>query len=1117
MADGHVIIDTQLDSRQIVDSVGKITTVFEGMAGAARLVQGDLTALDDVLRLVSLALQEVINAFTQAIELASDFEQGIAQASTLFRDVAVDVDNLTASMLNLSAETGIAQTDLLEGLYKTLSASIPVTEDMATATEFLGTATKLSIAGMADEIVAVETLAKVINAYNMDVSEANRVASVLIETQNKGITTVGQLGTYFSQAAVSAAEVGVELEQVAASIALLTASGIRARMAATYTRQLIIELDKSGSKGAQTLRNAAVAAGLAETTFREFIDSGWTLSDVVQLISQYTQTMGINMSEAFSSSSALQAAQALADGAERFAVNLELMRNNVDALDVAYTKVTDTLEHKLARIEESQNAVLTAWGLSWMELANTTASAVEVAMQAAADAAAQNDVHDTIKNMVKGWLAEVEGFFLGLGRVIENLPTYIAAAFQVVWEFLGGLIEQIGLFIANTIISTIPNLIINAIASLVDMIVTVLDVEIFGWQPKWYTNFIENMKGVADSIRAVRVPTIQEMRGMNELADAADAAGEALSGLNDEFLTLVSTSGDQTTTINIPWAELSQNLRDYKDTVDSTDEAENTFIANLALLERQQAVWGDRLDLTSNKLSLIKKRITELVEGGATVETSPALSKLLDMYDELANVDTTVQDVQQVYDTFNETIQRNIDYYGALGDTTGLYNAQISATQNALVDLLRLGVQPTDAGFKLLVGKLNNFNTSLENMAADSKGQEIFNTLNEQLAYADNYLEVYGDEEAATAIKTRALTIAIEDLMKLNYSKYSGDIANLRAQLLELTPTTDEAAEVLGGLDSELSLIDNKVQVFGASTTLTQEAINAYKNAIISLLKLGLEPTNDTIQLLAANLVILEASLNTNTTKAKTALEVYDDALKNISIQQDIWGSSYDAVTAQIRAIETAIQGLISEGINPEDAAIQHLINQWEKLTTKQKAARMVMQAAQAGVSSLVSGLEDSFQALYEGEDAWGAFAKAGLTAIAAVLESLAQQMAVQAIAAYPNFPMMAALGAGSVAAIALAALVRSYAGTFATGGIVQGPYNGKDNLIASVKAGEVILNHAQAINTAKLLEAADRSRGGGTIAVNFNGVVLGTKKEISKYVYDGIKEAQCQGALKKW
>ena len=54
--------------------------------------------------------------------------------------------------------------------------------------------TKLAKAGFTDIDTALSATAKTLNAYGLETTEAERIQGILIQTQNKGITTVGELG-----------------------------------------------------------------------------------------------------------------------------------------------------------------------------------------------------------------------------------------------------------------------------------------------------------------------------------------------------------------------------------------------------------------------------------------------------------------------------------------------------------------------------------------------------------------------------------------------------------------------------------------------------------------------------------------------------------------------------------------------------------------------------------------------------------------------------------------------------------------------------------------------------------------------------------------------------------
>lgn len=264
--------------------------------------------------------------------------------------MAVDTENLESKVLGLSNSTGLAAAEINEALYSALSAGIPVTEDMAEATGFLESAAKLAKAGFTDIDTAIAATAKTLNAYGMDVSEADRINKVLIQTQNKGITTVGELGASLAQVTPTAAAFGVSFEQVGASLAGMTAAGTPTAQATTQLNSLIAELGKNGTTAAKNLMKAAEGTEYAGMSFTEMMAAGADLSDVLGLIQAEADKSGLSMVDMFSSIEAGKAA--LSIFSSDFAGNMEAMGTSVDVVGEAYEKMSDTFETKSAMAKE---------------------------------------------------------------------------------------------------------------------------------------------------------------------------------------------------------------------------------------------------------------------------------------------------------------------------------------------------------------------------------------------------------------------------------------------------------------------------------------------------------------------------------------------------------------------------------------------------------------------------------------------------------------------------------------------------------------------------------------------------------------------------------------------
>ena len=190
-----------------------------------------------------------------------------------------------------------------------------------------------------------------------------------------------------------------------------------------------------------------------------------------------------------------------------------------------------------------------------------------------------------------------------------------------------------------------------------------------------------------------------------------------------------------------------------------------------------------------------------------------------------------------------------------------------------------------------------------------------------------------------------------------------------------------------------------------------------------------------------------------------------------------------------------------------------------------------IKDATKNAFTSLLKGMEDVGEALATGEDALGALGKAALLAVASIVESLGNELAARAVIAAisMNWGGAALATAGAVAAYVAAGMIKGWANSFATGGIVPSqsgvPTTG-DQTVIYANPGELILSAAQQQNLAEQLSVLSRitdlvgGYSGGsvcTVAVAFNGPVFGDQEAISRYVYDGIKRAQWEGVIKPW
>ena len=345
-ADGSILIDTQLKTDGIQEGIDQISHSIKGLQNLVNKVKG------------AAAFTALSAAIYKVAESTEALENSIRKASTLFGDVNVNVDNLRTRIRQLSSDTGIAAEEIGNALYEALSSGVPASEDMSEAMEFLRSSAEAAKGGFADLSGTVTATAAVLNAYGMSVSEADRVQGVLMQTQNKGMTTIGQLASSLARVIPTAASFGVSLEQIGASLATTTAAGTQTAEAVTGLNSLLSELGKQGMTGAESLADASEAAGKGRKTFQQLTSEGMNLSDILSMMQEYAEENGKTLIDMFGSVEAGRTALQLAgENAVRFSENLESMYDTAGLVSSAAETVTTNTERLGKAIKNAGSTV----------------------------------------------------------------------------------------------------------------------------------------------------------------------------------------------------------------------------------------------------------------------------------------------------------------------------------------------------------------------------------------------------------------------------------------------------------------------------------------------------------------------------------------------------------------------------------------------------------------------------------------------------------------------------------------------------------------------------------------------------------------------------------------
>lgn len=328
-------------------------------------IGGGLTTVGKKGMAVSAAIGGIGIAATAA---ASQFEDAFAKMLTIADTNEVAAEDLKKAITELSNETGIASAEVADNVYNAISAG----QKTADAVNFVSESSKLAKAGFAESGAALDLLTTVLNAYGLEASKVTDVSDMLIQTQNLGKTTVGELAGAMGRVIPTAKANNVQFDQLSAAYSIMTAKGIATAETTTYLNAMLNELGKGGTKVDKVLRSQT------GKSFSDLSKDGKSLSDVLAVLKDNADKNGIAFSDLWSSTEAGKAAiTLLGDGAEIFNDRLAEMNDSAGSTQTAFEKL-DTSSNKAKKaLNQIKN--------TGIELGSTILVSLQPVIESAAD------------------------------------------------------------------------------------------------------------------------------------------------------------------------------------------------------------------------------------------------------------------------------------------------------------------------------------------------------------------------------------------------------------------------------------------------------------------------------------------------------------------------------------------------------------------------------------------------------------------------------------------------------------------------------------------------------------------------------------------------------------
>lgn len=296
--------------------------LVRGLRGARRR----LLSFAASLKTVAIAAAATAAAVGATVKVYADFEQQMANVSTMVDDVGAHMDRFKKQIREMSVAFGASTATLSDGLYQILSAQVPASEAM----EVLRASTTAATAGMTDVETASRAIIRVMRAYGKSASDAAGISDLMFKVVKEGIITFESLAENIGKVAPTAKAAGLSMSEMAGAMVTVLASEEPER-AMTALRQAIFE---------------AAEAGVDLMEFaREF--RGKDLGAVIKAGIPKRAAQGVVI---------------LANSYDDLSRNIASMENRAGSTEVAFGKMTKTITFQLKRLKQASMLFMSKMG-----------------------------------------------------------------------------------------------------------------------------------------------------------------------------------------------------------------------------------------------------------------------------------------------------------------------------------------------------------------------------------------------------------------------------------------------------------------------------------------------------------------------------------------------------------------------------------------------------------------------------------------------------------------------------------------------------------------------------------------------------------------------------------
>jgi TP901 family phage tail tape measure protein/lambda family phage tail tape measure protein len=244
--------------RQAIGAAGGALASGGGATAALGAGAGVLASTSPVGMAVVAGL-----AVTGAVGKASfDAAKELDDQQRKLATLTVQSSGLTNAIRSLVAEQGFltSSAESASAAYEILSSGYTKQSDVLS---ILKASTLAATGGFSDIKTVADATTTILNSFSLSADNANQIVDGMIQTQNDGKIVVSQYADQIAKVASVAAAAGLSVEEMNASVAAITATGVPAETAMSGLRQALINVIKPTDQARELAKKLGLEFSLA--------------------------------------------------------------------------------------------------------------------------------------------------------------------------------------------------------------------------------------------------------------------------------------------------------------------------------------------------------------------------------------------------------------------------------------------------------------------------------------------------------------------------------------------------------------------------------------------------------------------------------------------------------------------------------------------------------------------------------------------------------------------------------------------------------------------------------------------------------------------------------------